>query len=249
MISSKFNFDITVVIKIPTYNNTGEYAYDGIIVIIGVNNNPNKNNNPTVIAVKPVLPPALTPVIESKQAPVVVVPNNGANITEIESATIDFFKSGIFPSLSTNPPLYDKPTSPPAVSIFTNKNIINNIGKKFLSKRPIKSVCKKEEDIEWGKEIMLLGNLTSPKITPKIVVRIIAIKTAAFTCFFTNTIKSTKQKRESITSIFKKLPVCNGIEFWVNETMFISFNAINIKNSPSPEQNANLIVSEILLTM
>ena len=126
-ISLKSIFVITEVIKMPTYKSAGAYAYDGIIESSGENIVPIKNKIPTVIAVNPVLPPASIPVVESKNAPEVVVPNIGESITARESAIIGFFKFLSFDSV-----LYERLIREPAVSILTRRKITNMTEIKFL---------------------------------------------------------------------------------------------------------------------
>ena len=125
--SAKSIFEIDFTIIKPTRIKAGAVAKDGIAKKIGDKIIDIKNNNPVVIAVKPVLPPEATPEALSTKVVVVDVPKIAPTTVAIASARRAPFIRGNLPSLSSILASVDTPISVPSVSnISTNKkeNII-----------------------------------------------------------------------------------------------------------------------------
>ena len=109
-------------IKIPTMINAGAVAAEGTLKNKGERNGAAKKQIATTRAVKPVLPPALTPAALSAYVVVFDVPNSAPIMVPQESATsarLPFFKS---PRSSIIPALDAIPTKPPTVSKKSTKN-------------------------------------------------------------------------------------------------------------------------------
>ena len=124
--SAKSIFEIDFTIIKPTTIKAGAVAKDGIAKKIGDKIIDIKNNNPVVIAVKPVLPPEATPEALSTKVVVVDVPKIAPATVAIASASKAPFIRGNLPSSSILASV-DTPISVPSVSnISTNKkeNII-----------------------------------------------------------------------------------------------------------------------------
>ena len=79
-------FWIDVIIRPPIIIKTGAMAESGMILKIGIKNSDVKNNNPVVIAVIPVRPPAEMPEALSTVETVGLVPNKPEEIADIAFA-------------------------------------------------------------------------------------------------------------------------------------------------------------------
>src|SRR5437867_7267889 len=121
-----------------------------------------KNRVPTkqsavVTAVKPVRPPASTPVADSMNAPEVVVPTRAAKVVARASAIMGRSIFGRLPSLSKKPARAETPMSVPMVSTNAITKIVSTTGKNPHVKMLCRSNLRKTGPRLGGRLIQPVG--------------------------------------------------------------------------------------------
>src|SRR5205807_351907 len=109
----------------------------------GEKNNVPAKHDAVMIAAKPVLPPASTPVADSIYAPAVVVPTSAAKLVDSASTIMGRSISGRLPCSSRKPARADTPIRVPMVSTKAIMKIVNTTGKNPQLQAPLKSNLKK----------------------------------------------------------------------------------------------------------
>src|ERR1019366_4357874 len=153
--SSKGMRVIGLSISNPTKISAGPYACGGMAEMNGAKNKVPAKHSAVMTAVRPVRPPASTPVADPIEAPDVVVPITAAKVVASASAIIGRSICGRLPSLSRKPARADTPISVPMVSTKAITKIVRTTGKNPQVNRLCRSSWK-------NKGCRLGGRLTQP---------------------------------------------------------------------------------------
>ena len=146
----------------PTTIKADPYACGGMAPTNGEKKSVPTKQSAVTTAVRPVRPPASTPVADSMNAPEVVVPTMEAKMIESASAAMGRSICGRFPFSSRNPARAETPINVPIVSTKAMMKIVRTTGKKPQVRTPEKSSLRKIGESEGGMLTQALGAGATP---------------------------------------------------------------------------------------